>query len=406
MKIQFTIWLMVLAVLGFSTNSNAQADTISGQEIIEKISQEIDTYRPGVSRFLLRGYAHSGLQVSSDQFSFVGGSFNPLFVYKQSDKILFESELEMELVGGEVEFGVEYANMSYILNKTLTIRAGKFLVPFGIFVPNLHPAWINKFPGGPLGAGHDGILPTNDIGVELRGGAYLGNLKVNYSLYAVNGAQLNDGEDEPEEAGVLHHAIFPDNNKGKTIGGRLGIFPMSNSNLELGLSGMYGKVGAIESKLEDVKAIHYAFDVSYVKMLSSLSSVLDFKGQFSSVIVDDAEYPEHEDPDEIYTFENTSSTWFAQLSIRPALVDNDFFRNFEFAGRYSALKTPEGSEWEVDQTQLDLGINYWFDWRTVLKFSYRISNSVEDAHDEPDEPDGHGEGLSGNAFFVHWAIGF
>ncbi|MCB9326437.1 MAG: hypothetical protein H6571_22050 [Lewinellaceae bacterium] len=404
MKVRLILFSLVSLVFGFTANVQAQEIDTIGQ--IQALSQKIDSYRPGTSGFLLRGYAHSGLQVTEEKFSFVGGSFNPLFIYKQSDKLLFESELELELVGGEVEFGVEYANMSYILNKSLTVRAGKFLVPFGIFVPNLHPAWINKFPGGPLGAGHDGIIPTNDIGIELRGGSYLGNLKLNYSIYAVNGSQLNDGVEEPEEAGVLHHAIFPDNNKGKTIGGRLGIFPMSNSSLELGFSGMYGKVGAAGTKLEDVNALHFAFDMSYVTMISSLSSVLDFKAQYSSVKVDDAEYPDHENPGEFITFDNSSSTWFAQLSLRPALVDNNFIRNIEFAGRYSTLITPEGSEWEVDQTQLDLGINYWFDWRTVLKFSYRISGSAEAAHDEPDVPDVHGEEVTGNVFFIHWAIGF
>lgn len=371
---------------------------------IEQIKKENNIYKPGVSRFLLRGYAHSGLQVSDNEFSFVGGSFNPLFIYKQSDRLLFESELEMELVGGEVELGVEFANMSYLLSKNLTVRAGKFLVPFGIFVPNLHPAWINKFPTMPLGAGHDGIIPSNDIGLELRGGSYIGNFKVNYSIYAVNGSQLNDGEEEPEEAGILHHAVFPDNNKGKTVGGRLGLFPFSDSSLELGVSGMYGKVGERESELEDIKALHYAFDLSYVRTLSSWSSVLDLKAQYSAVNVDDANYPLHENPDDLVTFDNSSTAWFTQLSLRPALVENKFVRNLEFAGRYSALKTPVGSEWEVDQTQFDLGINYWFDWRTLVKISYRISNNS--AGDTVVDEDGHGEALAGNAFFVHWAIGF
>lgn len=371
---------------------------------IEQIKKENNIYKPGVSRFLLRGYAHSGLQVSDNEFSFVGGSFNPLFIYKQSDRLLFESELEMELVGGEVELGVEFANMSYLLSKNLTVRAGKFLVPFGIFVPNLHPAWINKFPTMPLGAGHDGIIPSNDIGLELRGGSYIGNFKVNYSIYAVNGSQLNDGEEEPEEAGILHHAVFPDNNKGKTVGGRLGLFPFSDSSLELGVSGMYGKVGERESELEDIKALHYAFDLSYVRTLSSWSSVLDLKAQYSAVNVDDANYPLHENPDDLVTFDNSSTAWFTQLSLRPALIENKFVRNLEFAGRYSALKTPVGSEWEVDQTQFDLGINYWFDWRTLVKISYRISNNS--AGDTVVDEDGHGEALAGNAFFVHWAIGF
>ena len=408
MKNRYLIFFSFIVLSFVFQKLNAQE--VQSTDEIQKLQQEIDllksqndTYKPGKSNFLLRGYAHSGLPITDDEFSFVGGSFNPLFIYKQSERLLFESEWELELTGGEVELAIEYANMSYLLSKNLTFRAGKILVPFGIFVPNLHPAWIHKFSAAPLGAGHDGIIPTNDIGLELRGGSYLGDLKVNYSFYAVNGSQLNDGEEDPEEAGILHHAIFPDNNKGKTIGSRIGVFPFSDSSLELGFSGMYGKVGAKDSEMEDISALHYAFDFSYVKTLSSLSSVLDLKGQFSAVNVDDANYPFHENPDDLITFDNNSSTWFVQASLRPALAENNFVRSLEFAGRYWTLKTPEGSEWESDQSQIDLGINYWIDWRTVFKMSYRISNGATDEHDE--EPDGHG-GAEGNAFFFHWAIGF
>lgn len=409
MKTKPLIFLLTLLSIGLCHPGFAQE--VRSTDDIQKLNQEIESLKsqtdfnkPGLSRFLLRGYAHSGLQATNEEFSFVGGSFNPLFLYKQSDRLLFESEWELGLTGGEVEFGVEFANMSYLLSKTLTFRAGKILVPFGIFVPNLHPAWINKFPTAPLGAGHDGILPTNDIGVELRGGSYLGNLKVNYSIYVINGAQLNDGKDEPEEAGILHHAIFPDNNKAKTVGGRMGLFPLSNSSLELGFSGMYGKVGAEHSDMENIAALHYAFDLSYVKTIPSWNSVIDLKAQYTAVEIEDANYPSHENPEDLVTFDNKSTTWFAQLSLRPALLENKFIRNLEFAGRYSTIKTPEGSEWESDDDQIDLGINYWVDWRTLFKISYRISNTSDD-HGEEEEP-GHGEATKGNTFFIHWAIGF
>jgi hypothetical protein len=298
---------------------------------------------------------------------------------------------------------LEYVNISYLLTKNITFRAGKILLPFGIFVPNLHPAWINKFPTGPLGAGHDGILPRSDIGFEFRGGAYIGNMKFNYSAYIVNGPRLNNGEDEPEEAGMLHYGFVPDNNKGKSTGGRLGIFPFNDSSLELGASGMYGKVGDKDSEHKDVAALNYAFDLSYVKSLPFMSSVVDVKAQYSGVNVDDANYPDHENPGDLVTFDNTSTTWFAQVSLRPALVENKILRNLELVGRYSELKTPEGSEWETNSTAFDFGINYWLDWRSLFKVSYRILDS---GGEEPDGGDpGHTENL-GNTFFIHWAIGF
>ena len=335
----------------------------------------------------------------NDEFTFVGGSFNPLLIFRQSDRLLFEGELEAELEDNELHLGLEYANMSYLLTKSLTLRAGKFLLPFGTFVPNLHPAWINKFPTTPLGAGHDGILPGADIGLELRGAAYFGSVKTNYSVYAVNGPQLNDGTMEAAEGGLLHYDIIPDNNNSKAVGGRIGFFPMSNSALEIGLSGLYGKVGNRDSRYEDVAALLYAVDMSYVRNLPGISSVLDIKAQYAASDVDEAEYPEEDNPNEFHTFDNKSTTWFAQLSLRPAFVENKFLQNLEIAGRYSTLKTPEGAPWEVDQKQWEIGLNYWLDWRTLFKFSYRTISG------ETGEHGGDEEG-SGNAFFIHWAIGF
>ena len=393
--------LLVFILLWQGLHAQEVQSTDEFQKLEAEVQDLKDASKPGRSRFLLRGYAHSGLQLTQDEFSFVGGSFNPLFIYKQSDRLLFESEVEFELEDGVTVIGLEYANMSYLLSKTLTLRAGKILVPFGIFVPNLHPAWVNKFATAPLGVGHDGIVPSNDIGLELRGGSYLGNLKINYSFYAVNGSQLNDGSEDPEEAGILHHAVFPDNNRGKTIGGRLGVFPFSNSSVELGISGMYGKVGTRDTPLEDINSLHYAFDFSYVQNVPGLSSVIDLKAQYSALMLDQAQYPDPEDTSKMVSFDNNSMAWFAQFSIRPALVENKFVRRLEFAARYSALKTPESAAWEADETQLDLGINYWVDWRTVLKVGYRISTTAAEEHAEP----GHDE-ITGNAFFVHWAIGF
>ncbi|MCB0586562.1 MAG: hypothetical protein KDD06_14725 [Phaeodactylibacter sp.] len=397
--------ILLLVLIGFSIHLNAQKDSAS--QVLSTLDIQTaqlpkattNDWKPGKSRFLLRGYAHSGLELTDEEFTFVGGSFNPLLIFRQSDRLLFEGELELELEGNELHLGLEYANMSYLLTKSLTFRAGKILIPFGTFIPNLHPAWINKFPTRPLGAGHDGILPGADIGLELRGAAYLGPVKTNYSLYAINGPQLNDGSLEAEEGGLLHYDIVPDNNKNKAVGGRIGFFPMSNSALEIGLSALYGKVGDKDSRYEDVAALLYAVDLSYVRNLPGISSVLDIKAQYSVTDVEEAEFPEPDELGEFHTFDNKSTTWFAQLSLRPAFVENKFIQNLEIAGRYSSLRTPEGAPWEVDQKQWEVGLNYWLDWRTLFKFSYRTISG---------EAGGHGGGAEegGDAFFIHWAIGF
>jgi hypothetical protein len=406
MKISRLIFTAIL-LTSLTTISYSQVE--SQYEKISKLHQEIETLKdetkPGKSKFLLRGYAHAGLFTNEEEFTFEGGSFNPIFLYKQSDRLMFESELEFELENNELEIGLEYANIAYLLSKSLTLRVGKFLTPFGIYVPRLHPAWINKFGSHPLGMGHDGLLPTSDIGIDLRGSSYLGIFKVNYSIYVVNGPQLNEGDDEPEEAGMLHYGNFPDNNRNKTIGGRIGIFPFTNSSLEIGLSGMYGKVGSKDSEYENIASELYAVDITYVKNLNFMKSIVDLKGQYSITNTDKAEYyiAESDSTKEVYTFDNQSSTYFIQLSLRPALLQNKILRNFEVATRYSNQKTPEGSLWESDINQWEFGLNYWLDWRTVFKVTYTM---IDGTIGHGDDDHGEGAGELGNTLYLHWAIGF
>ena len=129
--------------------------------------------QPGNSRFLLRGYSDATFMSNDEETTFGNARFVPLFLYKQSDKLFFEGELEFAVEDGEIEVALEYANFNYSLAPNLNLRAGKILIPFGIFFERLHPSWINRLPTVPLGYGHDGILPTSDLGAELRGASYL-----------------------------------------------------------------------------------------------------------------------------------------------------------------------------------------------------------------------------------------
>lgn len=82
--------------------------------------------------------------------------------------------------------------------------------------------------------------------------------------------------------------------------------------------------------------------------------MIDIKAQYIIADVDEAEYPDHEEPGEHVSFDNKSTTWFTQLSFRPSLVESEFVRYLEFVARYSSLLTPEDAEWHVDQTQWDV----------------------------------------------------
>jgi hypothetical protein len=360
-------------------------------------------FTPSKTQFMIRGYGHTGLNFMNNEgekeSSYVGSAFAPIFLFKHSDRLMFEAELEFVLENNELEVGLEYADVMYVLNKNMTVRAGKFLLPFGTFMERLHPAWINRLPTRPLGFGHDGIAPSSGIGVELRGAFDFGGPKLNYSVYSTNGPRLKDGSEEPEEAGLLSFNNYEDNNKSKAFGGRLGILPFADSSTELGFSAYSTNgVGESDSMYEDVGAFLYAIDFAFVKQIPAISGFIDIKGQYNNSKVDDATYIEmHEDGDEEeYTFDNKSDSFYAQLSYRPTMAESDFLKKLELVGRFSNFNAPEGAEWEEQSEQYAFGLNYWLTWRSVIKVAYQTTDSVG----------GHDGGGTVNGFYIHWAIGF
>jgi hypothetical protein len=377
-----------------------------------------EPFTPSRTQFMIRGYAHAGLDykdVEDDITStFVGTTFNPIFLFRHGDRLIFETELAFSFKGDQLDIGFEYANMSYLLNDYMTIRMGKMLLPFGTFTERLHPDWINKFGNAPLGFGHGGIAPSSGVGVELRGAIPVGSAKLLYSVYATNGPVLNTGFDadgnpaEPDEAGQLIFENFIDNNNKKGYGGRLALLPFANSSLEIGASAYGGAAGDRNSPYAIVGAMMYAFDFSFVRQVSAVKGIVDIKSQYNLTNVDDATYFEPEEdpnsPGDIiltpYTFVNSSNAFFAQISYRPSMAGNDVLKRFEFAYRYSTFNAPEGAEWEQESNQWSLALNYYMNWRTLFKLSYQNTDQVG-GHGVPE-----GETQKTRGLFIHWALGF
>ena len=390
--------ILLLLFVGFGhitfgqTYNNFETDSIA----------ESEPYKPSKTQFMIRGYGHTGLNsVTSDnetESSYVGSAFAPIFLFKHSDRLIFEAELEFVLENNQLEVGLEYANVMYVLHKNMTVRAGRFLLPFGTFMERLHPAWINRLPTAPLGYGHDGIAPSSGIGVELRGAFDLGGPKLNYSVYSTNGPRIKDGSVEPEEAGMLQFQNFEDNNNNKAFGGRIGLLPFADSSTEIGFSTYStSKAGARDSEYENVGAFLYAIDFAFIKQIPAIGGFIDIKGQYNNSNIDDATYIEIEDDvEEEYTFDNKSNSFYAQLSYRPTMAESDFLKKLELVGRYSNYNAPEGAEWEEQSDQYAFGLNYWLTWRSVIKVAYQTTDSAG----------GHDGGGTTNGFFVHWAIGF
>lgn len=112
---------------------------------------------------------------------------------------------------------LEYLQMDYNANSHLTITAGRFLTPFGIFNERLSALWINKFQDAPVIAAI-GTAEGYSDGFMLRG-ALISNPRyvVNYSAYFSTLSAVTKFESE------------------RSTGGRAGIF-LPGTRLEVGTS--------------------------------------------------------------------------------------------------------------------------------------------------------------------------
>jgi hypothetical protein len=113
-------------------------------------------------------------------------------------------------------YGLLYAQVDYIANRYVTISAGQFLTPFGIYGERLAPNWIRALQTTPL---IYGVTSDTALGGMLRGGFALSPNKVNMS-YAVYFS-----------AADTNHILATDH----TTGGRVSFF-FPEHRLEIGAS--------------------------------------------------------------------------------------------------------------------------------------------------------------------------
>ncbi|RMG79761.1 MAG: hypothetical protein D6714_15820 [Bacteroidetes bacterium] len=319
--------------------------------------------------FKLAGYGTLEFEAEEGETNFSEVKFNPIFLWKKSDRLFFKSEVEIEAKGDpdggiEQEFNLEYADMNFKLNKYATFFAGKFLTPIGTFQERLHPDWINKSINKPIGFGKKvnglkRLQSGSEIGVGIRGGIPLNDAKMNYVLFMSNGAVVDT------TSGQLGFDNLLDNNKNKAIGGRIGLLPIPNSSLEIGVSGYVADVGPEDTRFSDLNANIFAADLTYVKLINGFGKV-DIRGQYQMMKVDDAIYSDGVN-DLQYT--NETNAYYVQFAYQlPTLSEGPAWLNkLELVARYANLDVADRSPFGADQNRFTLGLNYWASWNAVVK---------------------------------------
>src|ERR1043165_7616670 len=244
--------------------------------------------KPPTMKFLLSGDAYMGFRYTSDpnssvkSFTFTNMGVNPVFLWKLSNRMLFEAEVEFQnrnphptgyAAGEGLEIELEYCNIAYFINDYLIIRAGTFFSTMGVFEDWHHQRITNKMISRPLGIGNQsglGIESGTDLGFNFRGVIPCGSSKLNYSIDFTSGPRLILADDAAEgvHAGQLQWEGITDNNLNKALGGRLGFLPFSNSSLEIGVSAQTSKVGnynGVDSinPLKDIGVMYMGADLCY-----------------------------------------------------------------------------------------------------------------------------------------------
>ena len=358
--------IIVIFMNGLFMNGLKAQQTVVDSSVLDRITElekQASYNKPGLDHFMVVGLTTVGFAAIKNTTTISGVSsvsktnsfpdadhfeFSPMLLWRHGEKFLLE--FEPSFSGGGL--GVNWADVSYFAAPNLIIRAGYLVLPFGTYSKRLAAGWIDKLPTDPMGIAD--MAPT-DYGVEVEGGLPLGNMKMSYDIALSNGNQLM-----PD--GTLGSGNIVDNNNNKTVTARLALLPFSNSSLELGVSGMFEKVGDASTS-PAAKGNSYAFDLNYVKLFNPI--LLNIKSQYNIQDINSNTAQVDSLP---YTFNTHATSFFAQGSIRPVGASG-FVKNLELAGRYTTYNNPAGSN-GLTQNAVTVGLDYWINWRTVFKVGY------------------------------------
>lgn len=168
------------------------------------------------------------------------------FIYADiTDHVKFATEIEIERGGtnapisGDGSMQIEFAQLDYLVNEAINLRAGILLLPVGKF-NLLHDSPLNDLVDRPMVSRI--VIPSTwfDAGAGIYGTFYPSALsKLDYEVYAVNG--MTNVAGAPSDLGIrgTRGSVSRDRDDSKAIVGRVAFSPMLG--IEVAGSGYHGQ---------------------------------------------------------------------------------------------------------------------------------------------------------------------
>lgn len=338
-------------------------------------TQGTNNYKFGDTHFALLGEFGYGANITNSATTFISPDLGLMPLYQQGN-FFFEAGFGASFENPAHPIMVGPMNVSYKLPNGTLVRVGHFdALPLGRFPRDFEPPWINPMAAGPKG--FDNFGDFSDFGVEVQGAGYINNMQLRTYFSITNGAALSTS---PGSAGLLEESSLDDNNKSKMIGGRVSLSPFFSSNFEIGISDYYSSnVGDNGSNYDGIGANLMAIDANVAPTIQSLKGFVRLRGQINFVHVDKATYMDSNGNP--YSFANNSTAWYGMVAYQPSMASSKLFSNLMYSFMLSHASVPSGANWDEigTGTQYDLGLIYWFNWRTNLKFNYSIRENTDNA---------------------------
>lgn len=323
--------------------------------------------------FLVVGDAETQFVKTEGQHSaFVMADFAPIFLFRATDKVLFEAGFDVMLqngtnpdnthdAGSGTSVSLSFATLDYLFNDYVTVVAGDMLLPLGTYSER-GAGWLNKIPDSPLPRA---VLPGSGVGAQLRGALPVGDSgqAVTYALYGVNGPSSQDGSADANQLdlggniGTRSDGTTANLHGSPSAGGRVGwFFPwQAHQDVELGVSGQSGTWNDGDNKLWSAVVVDAAFHYT---------AYFELKGEYMNTWVETADH-------------GTMSPrgWWIQAGYKLAGLQLDFpmINNVELVGRYDTLHDGLGLRTE----RYTLGYVYYITNTLWFEGDYEFVNSSD-----------------------------